>query len=827
MQGRAQSLPQVLSLLGAFVATAMVMGVLLAGLLIPGAYATGAATNSSIAAFEELPSEFTTTTLAQQSVILDANGGVIATPYDENRIIVGLDEVAPIMKTAIIAIEDSRFYEHNGVDLRGMSRAFASNLRGNDVQGASTITQQYVKLALEEAARQAGDKEAEKAATAESYRRKIQEAKYAMSLEQELSKDEILEAYLNLAYFGALSYGVEAASLRYFNVSASELNLGQAAVLAGLVQNPSTTDPISFPERAERRRNIVLDRIGVLGLAKKEDIDAWKAVPITEMLDVQPQQSTCQNASMPFVCQYVINWLLDNPEFGETREERENALYTGGLTVKTTFDPAVYRSAMQHMTELVPVGDPTEVGAAAVVVEPGTGRVISLGQTSTYGNDQGAFGVTEVNWSVDQKYGESGGFQIGSTAKVYSIVRAVEEGMGLETTVNARRYTGNEGAVFDPSESVDNCAPLEPMTVRNSEGNIGGDMTFRRAVARSVNTAFIPLVLSKVGICDTQETMAKMGLHKSNGQPIDPFLSEVTLGSGESSPLTLALSYATLASGGRYCEALPVNEVLNSAGEAIMTPQPKCEQVIEEEVARGVNDLLRSVMQQGGTGASQPLAGGRESAGKTGTTDGLVQSWFAGYTPQLSTAVYVGRPDSNTRSMSDIQIGGQYYRRVYGNTLALPMWKRIMDDALEGKEMLTFPRPSAETVKGRTVDIPTIQGRTLDQARKLLAEAGFDGAVVEVNHPARRGTVLGSQPSSSAPWGSSVSILVANGYTPPPPRPNPPRTTTSQAPEAPAPQPSAEPSPDPPSGGEDSGGGPPGGEPPGGGPPGDGRGGDG
>lgn len=814
-----------LSLLGAFVATAMVMGVLMAGLLIPGAYATGAATNSSIAAFDDLPSEFTTTALAQQSVILDVNGGVIATPYDENRIIIGLDEVAPIMKTAILAIEDSRFYEHNGVDLRGMSRAFVSNLQGNDVQGASTITQQYVKLALEEAARQAGDKEAERQASEESYRRKIQEAKYAMSLEQEMSKDEILEAYLNLAYFGALSYGVEAASLRYFNIPASELNLGQAAVLAGLVQNPGTTDPINFPERAEFRRNVVLNRIGALGLAKQEDIDAWKAVPITDMLDVQPQQSTCQNASMPFVCQYVINWLLDNPEFGETREEREKLLYTGGLTVKTTFDPAVYRSAMQHMTEMVPVGDPTEVGAAAVVVEPGTGKVLSLGQTSTYGNDQGTFGVTEVNWSVDQKYGESGGFQIGSTAKIYSVVRAVEEGMGLETTVNARRYTDSEGAVFDPSESVDNCAPLEPMTVRNSEGNVGGDMTFRRAIARSVNTAFVPLVLSKVGICDTQETMTKMGLHKGNGQPIDPFLSEVTLGSGESSPMTVALSYATLAAGGRYCDALPVTEIVNSSGEVILTPEPKCEQVIDEEVAKGVNDLLRSVMLEGGTGVRGALADGRESAGKTGTTDRLVQSWFAGYTPQLSTAVYVGRPDSNTRPMRHIEIGGQYYQGVYGNTLALPIWKRIMDDASAGMEMLTFPRPSDETVRGRTVDIPAIQGRSLDEARKLLAAAGFDGHVTQVSHSARRGTVLGSRPSSSAPWGSSVAILVSSGYVPPPPPPPPRETPTSPSPEPPPPPSDT--------GGEDGGGddggggggdnggggsdgpGPPGGTPPG------------
>ena len=733
--------------------------------------------------FEQLPAEFETPPQSERSRVLMGNGEVLSTHFNENRIYVPLDDISMEMQQAQIAIEDHRFYEHGAIDFQGFGRAALKTLMG-DTQGASTLTQQYVKLALEEAARHEGDKEAEREASEKSYTRKLQEAKYAMSLEQEMSKDEILEAYLNLAYFGALSYGVEAAAQRYFSVSAADLNLGQAAVLAGLVQNPGTTDPINHPERAERRRNIVLDRMEQLGLAKTEDVEAWKDVPIEDMLEVRPTQKTCQLASMPFVCQYVINWLLDNPELGATYEERTALLYRGGLTVKTTFDPDIYRSAMEDMTQLVPIGDETKVGAAAAVVEPGTGAVLSIGQTSTYGNDEGSFGVTEVNWSVDQQYGESGGFQIGSTAKIYSVVRALEEGMGLETTVNARRYTGNDGAVFDPSESVDNCAPLEPMVVRNSEGNIGGELTFRRAIARSVNTAFIPLVLSKVGVCDTQETMAKMGLHKANGQPIDPYLSEVTLGSGESSPLNLALSYATLAAEGLHCEAMPVTEVTNTAGEIVMAVEPECEQVVDKDVARGVNDLLRSVMQQGGTGAQYPLADGRESAGKTGTTDRYVQSWVAGYTPQLSTAVYVGRPDSNTEPMRNLRIGDRYYERVYGGSIALPIWKSIMDDASAGLERLTFTRPNAETVRGKTVNVPNIQGRTLDQARKLLADAGFDGNVVQVSHTAGRGTILGTRPAGSAPWGSSVDILVSSGYTPPPPRPS---TTTSGDSPSPAP----------------------------------------
>jgi membrane peptidoglycan carboxypeptidase len=805
MHGRAQSLPQVLRLLGAFVVTAVALGLLMAGLAMPAVGASGAAANSSIAAFEELPSDFTASPLAQQSVILDAKGGVIATPYDENRIIVPLAEIAPIMQDAVIAIEDSRFYEHNGLDLRGLSRAVVSNLQSDDVQGASTITQQYVKIALQEAALKAGDEEAAQAATRVSLDRKVQELKYAMTLEKELSKAEILENYLNLVYFGDLAYGVEAAAQHYFSVPAAELNLGQSALLAGTIQNPGTSDPVNSPAAAERRRNVVLDRMEELGLASPEDVAAWKAVPVAEMLEVKPSQNTCQRATMPYVCQYVINWLLQQPELGETFEERKKQIYTGGLTIQTTFDPDIYQSAMRHMTEQVPIGDETQVGASAVVVEPGTGKILSLGQTSQYGNDEGTFGVTEVNWSVDQAYGESGGFQIGSTAKIYSLVRALEEGIGVETTVDARRYDSDEGATFEPSESVDDCGPLEPITVRNSEGDAGGRMSFRDAIAKSVNTAFIPLTLSKVGVCDTQEMMTRMGLHRSSGEEMNPFLSEVTLGSGESSPMTVALSFATLAANGLHCDPYPVTEVTNMGGDTLMALEPACEQVVEPDIVAGANEMLSGVMEDG-TGRSFQLADGRVSAGKTGTTDRFVQSWFVGYTPQLATAVYVGRPDSNTEPMRNIRIGDTSYERVYGSTIAGPIWKRIMDDASAGMEKASFAKPGRDVLRGETVDVPDVAGRSISEARRILAQAGFDGYVIEVSARSARGTVIGTQPDGRAPKGSSVGILVSTGgyVAPTRARPVPP----------PAPEPAPEPAPDPDDGdgpGNGRGGGPPGG----------------
>ena len=266
--------------------------------------------------------------------------------------------------------------------------------------------------------------------------------------------------------------------------------------------------------------------------------------------------------------------------------------------------------------------------------------------------------------------------------------------------------------------------------------------------------------------------------------------------------MTVALSFATLAANGLHCEPLPVTTVANTAGETILETEPVCEQVIAPEIAAGANEMLMGVMESGGTGRNFALDDGRVSAGKTGTTDRFVQSWFVGYTPQLSTAVYVGRPDSNTQPMRNIRIGGDYYERVYGSTIAGPIWKRIMDDASEGLEKATFPKPSEEVLKGQRADIPNVSGMSVTQARRALAQAGFDGYVVEVSARSSRGTVVGTDPRGSAPKGSSVGILVSSGYTPPAPQ----RQRPAPQPE-PAPAPPAEDNEGP---GNGRGGGPPG-----------------
>ena len=312
--------------------------------------------------FDALPSEFTAATLSQQSKILDAKGNVIATPHDENRIIVPLDQVAPVMQKAQIAIEDSRFYEHGGVDVRGVVRALVSNASGAvNTSGGSTLTQQYVKLTLLDTALKAGDTQAAQAAVTQrglaGVTRKLQELKYSIQLEKEQTKDQILQGYLNIVYYGDQAYGVQAAAKHYFNKDAKDLSLTEAALIAGLAQNPGTTDPVNNPERAIARRNVVLDRMHELGLITDKEMTDAKAVKLTDMLKVTSAPTACQAAGdvYAYFCDYVIKWLELDPSLeqalGKTVDERKAKIFGGGLTIQTTIDPDIAASARDERAQ--------------------------------------------------------------------------------------------------------------------------------------------------------------------------------------------------------------------------------------------------------------------------------------------------------------------------------------------------------------------------------------------------------------------------------------------------------------------------------------------
>jgi membrane peptidoglycan carboxypeptidase len=793
MKARAADLTKVLRLLGAFTVLSVLAGVLGAGVAIPAIGAMGSTAKGTVSMFNSLPDELGINPLNQQSVIKDKNGVVIATPYAENRIIVPLAKIAPIMRKAQIAIEDSRFYEHGAVDTRGLSRAVVETLSGNK-QGASTLTQQYVKLTLQENARLEDDQAAVASATARSgwagIARKLRELRYAMNLENTMTKDQILEAYLNLAYYGDLAYGVEAAAQHYFSIPASQLNYNQAALLAGTVQQPGTTDPHNNPKAAQARRDVVLDRMATLGVITPAQAAAGKKVAVTSMLKVKPSQNTCQRApvSARYYCAYVMAWLKTQKGLGKDVAERLKNINTKGLTIQTSFDSKLSADIQKILTAKVPINDPSGVGAAATIIEPGTGRVIAMAQTSNY--PDGKVKGDEVNWNVDKAYGGGPyGFQTGSTAKPFALVTAPESGIPVNGEVFAKRAGPgkNDGAEYFRSENAEkNCGNdfyPNPWSVRNDFWDGGKPITLKRATGESINTAFASLTF-QLGICKVQATMTRLGLHTGGGQPIEKSPS-VVLGTATLSPMTLANAYATFAADGKLCTPTPVDSITTPDRKAIAVDKPNCKQVISPDVARGVTKLLQEPFKPHGTAqdAAVHLAGGRPEAGKTGTTDNNVETWFVGFTPQLTTAVYVGTPNSERR-MQNLRIGDQYYGHIFGATIAGPLWKQTMDRALQGEPVKDFKDPSSKIDKGDYVDIPGVVGMSYDQAKAALEQAGFSAfRAGSSNSSVPAGLVAGTTPNGQALRGSSVGLYISTGYVapapPPPPQPKPTKSTTS------------------------------------------------
>ncbi len=779
MPGRVTNFANIVSLLGAFLATSVVLGLLGAGLIMPAVGATGATARQGVHIFDSLPSDFTRTALSQQSRILASDGSLIATPYDENRIIVPLSKIAPVMQQAQIAIEDSRFYEHGGIDPLGVGRAFVSNLGGGSTQGASTLTQQYVKITLQENCLNKKDAKCAAAATAKSYTRKLQELKYAVTLEKILTKNQILEGYLNLVYYGDLAYGVEAAARNYFGVTAAKLSLPQAATLAGLVQLPSETDPIHFPAKALARRNVVLDRMHELNLITDK---AWQSARKTKMVtNPKPALNSCASSPYPYFCNYVTAWLMEQPSLGKTPADRKQAINRGGLTIQTTLDPKMQLIAQKQINAKVPIGNSAKIGAAAALVEPGTGHVLAIAQNTKFSNKKGTpFGNTEVNWAVDNKYGSSIGFAFGSTAKLFAVAEALRSGMPINSTIIARSANATRPAVFTKADFSDACAGTMPWNVRNDEGTRNGRISLTDAAAYSVNTAFAGLV-AKLGACSVRDLMTRMGLHQGSGKPIQRLASSITLGSDSVSPLTLASAYATVASGGTYCVPSPVLTVTTSDHKPLALPKKQCKKVLEPDVANGVTKILKTVLTKG-TGSGNSLDGGRPAAGKTGTAgnkDGYTnETWFAGYTPQLSTAVWVGTPidANNTARMKGFRLGKTNYpNEVFGSTIAAPIWKQIMDKASAGMPFRDFAEPSDKVLQGDIVSIPSVTGLALGDAMAALASAGFSpvvGNAVASSIPV--GLVVGTQPAYRALRGSSVTVFTSTGVPPPPT----PTTTT-------------------------------------------------
>ena len=659
---------QLLALLLAFLSVSSLMGVVTAGMLVPVAGPTALVAKSVPSVFNELPGDLQTVTPAEESQLLDSSGGVIAHFYDKQRIVVPSANIADVMKKAIVAIEDKRFYEHNGVDATGIARALVTNLGESGRQGASTITQQYVRNSLAERGYLEGDAEQVSAATEQTTERKLREIKYALALEKTQSKDEILTGYLNIAPFGPITYGVEAASQRYFSKSASELNYLEAALLAGLVQSPVQYEPLTHPEAAQERRDTVLATMLDQGVITQEEYDEGIATTVDSMLHPTVSSEGCSGAesSKAYFCDYVLSQFLEDPTFGATRIERERLLKTQGIMIRTTLDPAKQDAAYASLTNAIPVGDASGLNDALVSLDPRTGKVLAMAQNTTYGIEAGQ---TMSNYSAD------GNFQVGSTFKVFILLQWFKEGHSAYETVGSANTFYPNGSFKCDGRSI----TTEGYQVNDLAGKTG-TMNVVRATGQSVNQAFVNMA-SRVDFCSIFETAYDMGITE-DGEVPSPFPANI-LGSVSGSPLQMASVFATIANSGQQCKPQSIESVTDRDENVLKEFAADCKEVISPELANKTAALLTASAGQYYT--STRLGDGRPFAAKSGTTDGHANTWLTGFTPSLATATWVGHGDNSSQEVSGVVINGVYHSEIFGETyVGQNIWAPYMTQALAG-----------------------------------------------------------------------------------------------------------------------------------------------
>ncbi|WP_123661737.1 transglycosylase domain-containing protein [Actinocorallia herbida] len=741
-------------------------GLLSALLVLPLACVAGVGARDSAEWLLTEPVDLGDLTTPQRSTILAADGSSIATFYRQNRVDVPLEKVAPIAAKAVVAIEDARFYEHGALDLKGTMRALASNLDGSGAsapQGGSGITQQYVKNLLYVNA----ETDAERQDAVETTPgRKIRELRYAIAVEERFGKDEILEKYLNVAYFGDGAYGIEAASRRYFSIPAAKLSLGQAATLAGALKNGNQYNLRLNPEGAVNRRNTVLDRMAELGVIDTATAKAEKDKPLK--IKITETKNGCTESRAAFFCDYVQREILTNKIFGKTPEERERLLWIGGLTIRTTLDWKTQKAAHKALLRHVPAKNDEGKAAAQVLVEPGTGEIKGMDVGRELGPNEQR-GKTWINFAADADHGTSIGMAAGSTFKAFTLAAAFDQGMAIGDRITAPRGYAPTGFKDCKGKDVSDTKVL----TNSSDGEGGRSFSLLTGSWHSVNTFFL-LLEKKVGLCDTVKIAKKLGIKRADGKPLQEFAS-FTLGFNDVSPLRVAAAYAAFGARGKYCEPIAIKRINTSDGKSIPVPKAGCEQVIDKGVADAVNYVLSGVLTRG---TGRGLGIGRPAAGKTGTVDNYSAAWFAGYTPQLASAVWVGDPRGGykypmTNTCLPTHCGGP----VYGATIPGPIWQDTMAEALSGVEAGRFQRPPSFFFRKGSgedeVKMPDLRGMSLDAAMQKLGAMGLDFKVGshEYSDKYDEDQIVATDPSPGAlidpgDSGLTVVLTVSKGKDP-------------------------------------------------------------
>jgi len=768
-----------------------IAGVLVTATVTPALTVASAAGSQALDLFEKLPSYLKPDAPMEPGTIYgvgeDGKPFEMATFFDQNRTQVSFDEVNPVMYDAILSSEDKGFYEHGGVNIGATAKALIDNVRGTSSRGASTVSQQYVKNILVQQCEQGvlpgtedyGDKiaqcwlDATNATGTDGIERKLQEMRYAIQIEKDYSKNEILLGYLNIASFGGTVYGIEAAANYYFNTSAAKLTVAEAATLAGIVQNPNlyridlpggtstNKDGVAVNSAEDgykltlQRRDYVLGRMLKDGKITQAQFDKADASPITP--DLKPPQQGCAAAvNNAYFCQYVKTVVLSDPAFGDTPQERTKALYRDGLQIYTSLDMRVQGPAITAMRDRVPANfDNQYFGGSGVTVEPGTGRILAMTQNTNFQetatDDQG---YTSLVFASDSAHGGSGGMPVGSTYKLFTLIDWLETGHSVNESLNGSNRTMPMTAScsggywdFDTSE------------VGNFNGVSGYSATPMRFTRDSLNSGFFAMA-SQLDLCEINAVADRMGVSLGNGgKTTDENVPFDVLGSKYISPLDMAGAYAAVANKGTYCEPKAIDRIVNQQGEELPVPDTKCSEVIAPEVAATAAYALQGVMDNGGTGAQANPWDGTPLIGKTGSHNEYGTMMIESST-KATTAVYVGR------WKGDADIWGQWYN---GYELQNMRYDIARDMQAAANALLgggdPFPEPDQNLTRRVLVDLPDVVGMSVEDATATLGGAGFPVNVGSpVDSDLDKGVIATQDPGAGqVASGTGVTISPSNG----------------------------------------------------------------
>jgi membrane peptidoglycan carboxypeptidase len=750
----------------------LLAGVLVAGLSYPLAAGVGLAANRASESLTGVGAELLAGPLPQTTTVTDSRGTPIAYVFAQDRELVTADRVAPAMIAALVAVEDRRFFEHDGVDWPATARALLANTAAGDIeQGASTLTQQYVKnYTLYVLA----DTEAEQLeAVEQTPARKLREVQIAMQLEQQLTKDEILTRYLNTVYWGNGAYGVAAAARTYFGVTPAELTIPQAALLAGMVRSTSGFDPVRHPEAARERRDLVLRLMHEQGMIDDTQARAALASPLGVVSPLQTRPNGCIGAGdNGFFCSYVLDH-LDEAGISRTQLER------GGYTVRTTLDPDAMAAVTRSLEAEVPPDSPDAANVMSVV-QPGTDahRVLAMGSSRTFGLDAEA---RETSYGLPYEPVNLGA---GSVYKVFTAATALEKGLGIETMIEVPPG-GYASPIYRDGSG-------RPIPVANS-GEYAPRLSLTDALAQSPNTAFVRL-MEFTGVPPVVDMAVRLGMRSlattpfvdpATGRQTDRSIAEVakaqrqasfTLGVTPTSVLELANVGATLASGGVWCPPTPIESVTDPAGDPLAVPEAPCEQVVEPGLAHTLLIGLSRDDKPGGTAARAAAEVGwnRPLAGKTGTTQHHQSAAFLGIVPELSGAVITFDNSANPRPLCDGP-GAPFAcstGTIFGGRTPAETWFGAVTPLLAGRPVQPLPPADPRYVEGgEATRVPDVLGRPEAEAVAVLERAGFPVTVGTVDNAAPAGTVVGQSPRGTALPEETIVLRISTGRVPPPPPP--------------------------------------------------------